>query len=148
MLPDELPDADEDAGLTREDVERRVDDWLNRLRDLLGVVERWAMDNGWAIESRDAVPMHEELMQHFGVAQREQPGLTLRDRAGDKLLLRPKGLWVIGANGRVDLFTKRGAFVLIDAAEPFSAPNWRLFKVGGGHETGRDFDPSMLSEMV
>jgi len=35
---------------------------------------------------------------------------------------QPKGLWVIGANGRVDLITKAAAPILVDQSEPLSRP--------------------------
>jgi len=42
-------------------------------------------------------------------------------------LFRPLGLWVIGANGRVDVFTEKAAPMLVDAADPFKTPIWKLY---------------------
>jgi hypothetical protein len=51
---------------------------------------------------------------------------------------------VAGANGRVDIFSPKGVFVLIDVAEPLNRPAWVLHRVGQGK--GRPFTPELLRE--
>ena len=51
-------------------------------------------------------------------------------RAGSQRVMRvqPKGLWIIGANGRVDLITRKAAPILFDQSDPLSRPsNWQLY---------------------
>jgi hypothetical protein len=72
--------------------------------------------------------MSEELMRRFDVDARMMPAFEIR--AGNQRILRfqPKGLWIIGAKGRVDLITKAAAPILVDQSEPLSkSTNWQLY---------------------
>ena len=87
-------------------------------------------------------------MERVGEPARVQPTLVLRSGEGAEVSIKPKALWVIGANGRVDVLSrKNGVYVLIDRAEPLEPPQWILRKVGAGGD-GRAFDPELLAEMV
>lgn len=142
---DPIDDVDEPE-ITAEYVNQRVEDWLQRLGDLFGQIKAWAKASGWSTEGGAAIPMHEELMVRFGVPAREQPSLTIRSPEGAEIWVKPKGLWVIGANGRVDFFSRKGAFTLVDIADPFEGSRWVLHRIGKGD--GRPFDPKQLADMV
>lgn len=146
MALDDLMDPLDETVLSRADVEKRVDDWLSRLDNLLVDIRAWAGREGWTAESDAPVPMHEELMQRVGMPKRDQPALRLRNADGAELWIRPKALWVIGANGRVDLFSRHGAFILIDLAEPLQPPHWVLHVIGKGK--GRPFSPPLLADLA
>ena len=67
-------------------------------------------------------------MQRFGVEPRKMPAFEIR--AGKQRVMRfqPKGLWIIGANGRVDLVTRTAAPILVDQSTPLSGKSdWRLY---------------------
>ena len=142
---DPIDDIDEPE-ITAEDVKRRVEDWLQRLGDLFGQVKTWAKASGWSAEDGAAIPMHEELMVRFGMPASEQPSLTVRSPEGAEIWVKPKGLWVIGANGRVDIFSRQGAFTLVDVADAFEKPEWVLHRIGKGD--GQPFDPKQLADIV
>ena len=146
MSQHELIDDVEGREITAEYVNQRVDDWLKRLDSLFKQIEAWADANGWTTENGAAIEMREELMDKFGVAGRVHPTLSVRNSDGALIWIRPKGLWVIGANGRVDLFSRNGAFVLVDIAEAFQRPQWILHHIGKGD--GRPFRPGQLANMV
>ena len=63
------------------------------------------------------IPMHEPLMSKFGIPERAQPALVLRSPTGWGVWIKPRALWVAGANGRIDIYSKKGVFTLIDIAE-------------------------------
>jgi hypothetical protein len=132
--------------ITEEKVVERIDDWLRRLGDLYEQIKTWAAAQGWSAENGSTMPMHEELMRQFGVPAREQRTLVIRDPQGAEIWVRPKGLWVIGANGRVDIYSRKGAFVLVDIADAFKAPQWVLHRVG--KREGQKFSPEQLAEMT
>jgi hypothetical protein len=112
-------------------IEKKADDWIERLHELRSQMETWLQIPDFAhlsVVDQPSVRMSEELMQRFGVQQRMMP--TFEIRAGERRVMRfqPKGLWVIGANGRVDLITKVAAPILVDQSEPLSRPrNWQLY---------------------
>ena len=134
-----------DPDITEQRVRTRIDDWFRRLEDLMTRIKNWAASRGWSVEPHTPRPMREDLMERFGLPLREQPSLKLRSPQGGEVWIWPKGLWVIGANGRVDIFSRKGVYVLIDLAEPFQPPQWVLHRLGEGK--GRPFDPEQFAEM-
>ena len=40
--------------------------------------------------------------------------------------IEPRGLWIIGVNGRLDFFRGPSHFVIMDTAGNFEPPNWRM----------------------
>ena len=105
-------------------IRRRVDDWEERLGSLFAAVDGWLPD-GWEARPGDPVVMDEELMRRFGVAAKRMPTLELQDRAGHLAKLVPRGLWIIGSNGRVDLKRDGRHYLIVDMAENFDAPDWQ-----------------------
>jgi hypothetical protein len=134
--------------LSAHEVHERVEDWLRRLDDLFARIRSWAVAHGLSVKDGEPRPMLEERMERVGEAAREQPTLVLRSAEGWEISIRPRALWVIGANGRVDVLSRKsGVYVLIDRAEPLEPPQWILRKVGAGGD-GRAFDPEMLAELI
>ena len=107
-----------------EHVRRRVDDWEERLGGLFAAIGGWLPDGR---EARQGAPvvMDEELMRRFGVAAKRMPTLDLGDRTGHVARLVPRGLWIIGSNGRVDLKRDGRRYLIVDMAESFEAPDWQ-----------------------
>jgi hypothetical protein len=112
-------------GLTRAHVVARIEDWKRRISTLYQNVESW-LPLGVTCDTTSSVPMHEDLMKQFGVPATTVPILTVQ-REGKWLgKLVPQGLWIIGANGRVDLFGQKGQAIIVDRSENFSPPNWLI----------------------
>jgi hypothetical protein len=133
--------------LTAQEVHERVEDWLRRLDDLFARIRSWAIAHGLTVKDGEKRPMLEERMERVGEPAREQPTLVLRSAEGKEIWIWPIALWVTLANGRVDVLSQKGIYVLIDKAEPLQPPRWMLWKVGAGG-SGRAFDPEQLAEMV
>ena len=105
-------------------IRRRVDDWEARLNGLFTLIGGW-LPEGWQARQGAPVVMHEELMRLFGVAAKRMPTLELRDRAGSMARFVPRGLWIIGSNGRVDLKRNGRHYLMVDMAENFEVPDWQ-----------------------
>lgn len=146
ITQDEMPPPSNDPEVTETYVRHRLDDWFKRLGTLLSDIRVWGHNHGWTVEDAAPIPMNEEIMQRFDIDERLQPAMTLRDPSHREIWVWPKALWVIGANGRVDIFSRKGVFVLIDRAEPFQPPQWCLYKAGQGY--GRVFDPDQLEDVA
>jgi len=148
VVNDDLDDMEErlQSPVTKDIVEARVEDWKNRLRALFRQVTAWASENGWNVDDSGTVGMHEEIMQKFGVPATEQPTLRLDGEQG-YVLFKPKGLWVIGANGRIDLYTSKGTFIIVDLAETGCPPTWTIFRATQKRD-GDQFTPEMLASLV
>ena len=112
-------------------IEKSADDWIEQLLQLRSQMEAWLQTSGLghlSFVDQPPVKMSEEIMQRFGVAPKKMPMFEIR--AGDQRVLRfqPKGLWIIGARGRVDLITKAAAPILVDQSETLSnSSNWQLY---------------------
>lgn len=121
--------------LNREHVAQRVADWSCRIVALYADIGRWVPD-GWTTRRGVPVTMHEELMRNFGVPPRELPTFELIQDGMVNLRIRPYGLWIIGANGRLDLTRGRELFLILDHAKTFEPPSWQIAPA-----TARDFKP-------
>lgn len=147
-MDDDLENMEErpQTPVTKESVEARVADWKNRLTDLFSQVQDWALKSGWQVDDSGTVRMREELMVKFGVPATTQPTLRL-DSSQGYILFKPKGLWVVGANGRIDLYTSKGTFIIVDLSERFDPPNWKIFRATDRLD-GDQFTPEMLGSLV
>lgn len=111
--------------LDKAHIERRVNDWANRVDELYREIENW-LPSGWTARRRGAIRMHEELMQKFGVPARDLPVLELLQQNAVKGRIEPRGLWIIGANGRLDLFRDSRHYVIVDSADNFERARWQI----------------------
>jgi len=140
-------DEESDAlDVSPEHVRRRIENWLDRLETLFSDIAAWAAAQGWTALPQEPVPMREDLVERAGLLAPDQPSLLLRSPDGAELWVKPKGLWVIGANGRVDFYTPKGGLTLVDTADPFEPPRWILHRLGEGR--GRPFTPDLIADMV
>ena len=105
-------------------IERRIEDWQRRLRGLYADLRIW-LPPGWSADERHDVAMHEPLMRLFAVPERRLPSLNLT-RDGSSVRLEPRGLWIVGTNGRVDMVSSQRHDLLIDRAELYDRPRWTL----------------------
>jgi hypothetical protein len=125
MVAQSVLDELTEDGLTRDHVEHRVADWADRFEALYAGIEQW-LAGGWVARRGDPVEMHEELMRTFGIPPRPLPTLDLLRDGDAPVGLRPYGLWIIGANGRIDLVKGSQRYILVDRARTFEAPDWRV----------------------
>ncbi|MDE0000262.1 MAG: hypothetical protein OXQ89_21165 [Rhodospirillaceae bacterium] len=105
-------------------IQRRVEDWIHRVSSLYDALSA-ALPEGWSTKAA-AVTMHEELMRKFGVPAASVPTLAFAHKSGATASLVPHGLWVIGANGRLDLTANGQRYLVLDLADSFTCPEWRV----------------------
>ncbi len=106
-------------------IQRRVKDWSDRIETLYQQIQSW-LPPGWTAQKHGVVRMHEELMKKFGVAPRDLPVLQLYHQGVSSTRIEPRGLWIIGANGRLDLVRGTHHYIIVDAAENFATPDWKI----------------------
>jgi hypothetical protein len=123
-MPNVLEDVTADK-LTPEYIGRRVDDWVSRVNQLFDQIDRW-LPQGWSATRDRKVLMNEELMRLHNVPPRELP--TMKVSHGQKPIatIEPRGLWVVGFNGRVDLRGPKGLYLLVDMSEEEGRSDWRV----------------------
>jgi len=131
----------------RKDVVAEVDDWLERIDRLYTDVESWlAGQDGLRFERTRKVTMSEELMQEFAVPDRELDVLDVI--RGDQVVASfvPRGLWLIGMWGRIDVITQVSTYALfgVKKNEQFE---WRV-SLGGAKRQAMLFDKPVLLELL
>jgi hypothetical protein len=115
--------------LSREHVERRLDDWTRRIDDLYARIAAWVAPELTVSEEPRAVQIDGEPMREVGAAPRDLPVLDLLKNGERIVSIEPRGLWIIGANGRLDLTHHDGSasrYFLVDSAQNFAPPQWRV----------------------
>lgn len=129
-------------------IESRVQDWIYRVNDIYSLVkETLSSINGIEFSETKNVSMHEELMQQYDVSPVNLPVLEIRNKEELIDSFKPIGLWVIGANGRIDILTKRGSYILVDTSENESSSKWKVYAPENRKESV-DFDEAFIKALV
>ena len=139
-LEDGLPEP------TEEEVRAQLADWQQRLDDLFASIKGWATARGWRIESQEPVVMQDDRLERFGLDPVLMESFMLHAPEGGKVWVKPKALWVIAANGRVDFLGTNGVYVVFDRAESLAPPEWKCHRVGRGPIL--PFEPDMIAKMA
>jgi hypothetical protein len=130
--------------LTSDHVERRVDDWARRIDALYTLIESW-LPPGWTAERSRTRRMHEPLMQRFNLPARELPILDLVHDGHRVASIEPRGLWIIGTNGRLNLTREDQLYFITDEAEIFAQPSWRISPISDRRQLKRLDRDELLS---
>jgi hypothetical protein len=129
-------------------IEERVKEWKRRLESLYAFVEEpLAALKGVRCEKKRQVTMYEELMQNFDVNSQQLPILDIYRNETLIVSFKSIGLWVIGANGRIDILTEKGAYILVDKAKFGQPAEWNVFSPQN-RRSGSPFDSSFILELV
>lgn len=111
--------------LSKTDIEKRVDDWVSRVSNLYSSIKEWLNAVSlYTAKEQSEVTMYEELMEKYQIPPKKLKVLDIYHDDHIIATLKPIGLWIIGANGRIDLLSKNGTVLLVDKSEKFESPNW------------------------
>jgi hypothetical protein len=130
----------------REDVEHRIEDWSARLTKLYATIESWASDADVRIEHGTILQLQEEEMRRARVSPRPVPILTLL-KGKKRISFVPSSLWIIGADGRVNVSTNGGQHTLVDMRDnQGEAPDWQIV-VRDIRKATRPFTKAVLEDL-
>jgi hypothetical protein len=129
--------ANPDA-VSAERMHTRWDDWRTRVEKLYADVEQAFQGTQFRVKRTGGTMSNEELPKRVGVELSGPPDVlhVVRPDNSDAATLIPRGLWVIGANGRVDLKISSymggtQVYMLIDESRPLSGPaKWTYMPIG------------------
>lgn len=127
----------------------RIDEWQRDLRDLFAEIKGWCDDNGFKTELiENSVEMNEYPMKQYHIGPELLPELrVVNPGSGARVDVVPIGLWVIGADGRVDLRTRDGDFSILNRTlRDDRKPRWEVF--GPGMRDGLPFKPEILRRFL
>jgi hypothetical protein len=95
------------GGVSRERALERLQDWRRRVHQLYAQVEQALAGTSFQIDRQGKHTSNEELPQKVGLSQEEQPKIdvlrVVRPDGTNAAIFFPRGLWIISANGRIDL---------------------------------------------
>lgn len=133
--------------MTKRRVQARLRDWERRIDALFAQIEDWTkhMRDRLSVSKGVRQQRNEQMMREFGVAPRKLPTLTVHGLRRT-IELVPSCLWIIGANGRVDV-----SVVDPSVKDTKSASYYTLFDMGGEGEQPSDWqlvnrDPKIVLE--
>ena len=96
----------------RDNVSLRIEEWRKRLSTLFAEIKSWLPRDSQIIEGEIA-QRTEELMVRYGVTPKNLPTLAVL-RGKHRISFVPSALWVIGADGRVNVTTNKTQLILVD----------------------------------
>ena len=137
------------AEINKQYIENRVHDWVNRLNSLYTFIENSLSNNKHIAFKRNRLMiMNEEMMHKYDVRPEK---ISLLDIYKDNKIvatLKPIGLWVIGANGRVDILTDSGAYIVVDIARnDQEEPYWQVYTPKNRKKSSH-LDLSFITDLV
>lgn len=86
----------ENATSTAGQWERKRDEWLAEVRQLIGVIRIWAEQQRWLVDE------HEKAIEEEHIGRYMAPTLFIQSPGG-RIHVEPIGCNIIGAKGRVDI---------------------------------------------
>lgn len=134
--------------MDKDHIAKRILEWKKRVNNLYEESKNWIKERPeFSITIGNPTPMYEELMQSFQINPTEVDTADILKEKKIVLSFKPKGLWIIGANGRIDIISRIGSFILIDKADQFETPNWYIFKPTD-KQNGRPFNKAELLDLI
>ena len=94
---------------------KKKQDWLEALGKLFDQIRHWLSD-AQSEGSIDVIQQQVTLTEE-GIGTYKAPALSLK-AGGKTVKLKPKGMTIIGANGRVDMESVKGTYMLLYLSPP------------------------------
>lgn len=109
-------------------VKDRVADWVGRLERLYAQLDKWVQGVPDVRVERDTMQqVIEPLMERFSVPPRNVPAYTVFVNKKYRIAFVPSAVWIMGANGRVNVTTNVRQHILVDLGGENGAPSkWHL----------------------
>ncbi len=137
-------------------VMRRLQDWQRRVHDLYDSIQQ-GLGADFVLDRSGKHRTMEEMVQRAGISAEAIPAIDILrvERSDGQLLatILPRYLWILGANGRLDLRLNRpggrvASYALTDRSRPLSSePHWYL--VPSSDPAGQTrFSPDRLRELL
>jgi hypothetical protein len=134
------------TALDKKRVEARIEDWEKRLNDLCGMVEGFANTCGKPCLKGQILQRLEQPMMEFEVPPRLLPTIAVLNGM-KRVSFVPSTLWILGADGRVNVSTNLHQYILVDTrkSEEFES-DWRIYtsKLAKPHE----FDLPIFTQLL
>ncbi len=110
-------------------VQRLVNDWKKRIKMLFDDIKSWSGGLGYTFSVGPKLTMFEEMMAEYGVSPTDIDTADLYKDGVLVLTVKPRGLWITGTNGSIDILTDHGNYQLIAEMEETIGDKgkWKIF---------------------
>lgn len=136
------------GGVNAATVKRRVTGWIERLNALFDKLDTWAAAVPNVRIERDQLPQQiEDMLTRFSVKVRNVPTFTVFVEKKYRIAFVPSALWIVGANGRVNVTTNYRQYALLDLAEPGRPSDWQLL-VAGSKTRFKPFEQDLFLKLL
>lgn len=131
-------------------IENRVKDWKKRVEDLYKDISKWLKGSDYNLKISHSIKfeMYEEPMAKVRLRPVK---IDIAAIFKEKQLvgkIAPIGLWIMGANGAVELNTSIRNHKIVDTAQSFGNPNWKIIERKGFEEHLKSFNKSNLLSIL
>jgi hypothetical protein len=114
LAPLDVWEKTADGVFDRAKVVDEVENWVRRVEALYDDIQTWLADQpDLRFEQTRTITMSEELMLKFAVTDRDLPVLDVIDDDQVIASFVPRGLWLVGSWGRIDVITRERTDVLV-----------------------------------
>ncbi|MBU9579032.1 hypothetical protein KTE26_11360 [Ralstonia mannitolilytica] len=132
----------------RQQVIDEVAQWERQLRELYQEVEGWVAQRPDLVNDFSrSVTMSEEMMQKFAVPDRELPVMDILLDGRVVASFIPRGRWMIGSWGRIDIITPQQTHVLVLLRDSEGEFAWRYAEMNDRRQL-RPFDKETLLTLL
>jgi hypothetical protein len=136
MPPMDVWEKTEQGIFRRARVADEVEDWEKRINQLYADVQSWFAAHGHVkFDQTRAVTMSEELMQKYAVSERKLPVLDVLRQDQVSASFVPRGLWILGAHGRIDIIMQEETRILIALKNQTQHYDWHLVSFDNNRKT-------------
>jgi len=133
--------------MEREYIARRICNWQERVESLFEQIEGWC-DNLENVTCDDPgnIEMSEQMMVDFKLPAIDMPSRRVLHNGNVMMFIKPYGLWIIGANGRIDVIGRKSISKLVNKSDFFEASDWHLFL--RNDKVGHVFNRQTFSQLI
>jgi hypothetical protein len=113
--------------VTKEYIEYRIDNWEQRIKELFSKIADWARERP-DVEFHQASQKqrNEYLMRESNIQPRDFPKLFFK-KGDRRVVFAPSALWVVGANGRIDVIANDNLYIIVDLEDDLEKERrWRI----------------------
>jgi len=113
--------------IDKQHILNRIDVGTKRINDLYTLIEKWlSTTNNYRLVKSKSVVLKDNLLQNYGISKIQLPAADIYKNNTLLASLKPKGLWVIGANLRIDLISRSKLVFLRDESKDQEKPKWKI----------------------
>jgi hypothetical protein len=113
--------------IDRVQIKNRLEERKEQIEKLFNHIENWISgESEFRFKRSKPVTLKEEETGNQESEQIQLPTANIFRNNTLVASLKPKGLWVIGANGRVDLLNKYESIILFDLSKNEEDFNWEI----------------------